>query len=263
MDTLRRMPRATWAALVALGLVVTTAVVVFAWKPAPRHTVPLSAPTTTSTQAAIPSQPTPTQPSSAAMDTLSQDLHGLREVHLVDVVTPPPVITGVVATQPDLYAGEFVRRLLTQQYDSPRADLLAWVQAESAQTSEPLVVGLVPSELRDRMAVYSVTYASTGAASPIPSAAEWEALGQKDSSTTVQVERVREPVPWANAVQAGRITDPGCTAREVVATITRHQGDSVEKTSVSLSLVLEGPPSRATWGFVKLVQFTAIPMGAS
>ncbi len=76
------------------------------------------------------------------------------------VVAPAPDtarISGETATQPDLYAAEFVRRLLTQRYDQPRAAHLAWVQAESAPTTEPLVVGLVPERLRDRLAVYSVT----------------------------------------------------------------------------------------------------------
>ena len=256
------MPRAAWAVLVALALVVTTAVAVFLWKPAPRHTE-ATTPTTASTKPSPPG-PTAAAPGSpVAGDALSRDLAGLRATRVVSSTTAPTAITGVVATQPDLYAGEFVRRLLTHDYVTPRDDLVAWVQAESAKTTEPLVIGLVPAELHHRVGVHSVTTGQDGSPPPIPTAADWSALAQKRSTTTVEVERVREPVPWANAVLAGRITDAGCTAREVAATVTRHTGDTVERFSVSVALNLEGPPSRSTWGFVKLVQFTSIPMGAS
>lgn len=262
MSAIRGMPRAAWAVLLAVALLVTTAVVLFTWEPSPRHTNPSATP---KSPAAAPteSQPTTTPGTAAAVDMLEQDLQGLRAVRLIGVANPPAPITGTAATQPDLYAGEFVRRLLTQEYVSPRNDFLAWVQADSAQSSEPLVVGLVPTELRDRLAIYSVTTSTDGGARPIPNPEEWAALAQSRSYTTVQVDRVREPVPWANAVLAGRISDPGCTAREVLATVTRHQGDSMEKASVAVTMVLEGPPSRSTWGFVKLVRYTSIPMGAS
>ena len=117
---------------------------------------------------------------------------------------PVDVIQGDDSQQPDLYAAAFVRRLLTQDYQTPRADLLAWVQAESAQTTEPLVVGLVPPELRDRLAVYSVTDAASGPA-PVPSEDEWRSLAARNATTTAVIDRVIEPQSWSNAVDAGRI----------------------------------------------------------
>jgi hypothetical protein len=76
-------------------------------------------------------------------------------------------ISGDLAQQPDLHAAEFVRRLLTQDYRQPRSEHLAWVQSESAQTSEPLVVDLVPRDLRPRLAVYSVSD-TTAQPAPVP-----------------------------------------------------------------------------------------------
>jgi hypothetical protein len=64
-------------------------------------------------------------------------------------------------------------RLLTQNYQQPRADLVSWVQAESASSTEPRVVGLVPENLRPKLAVYSVTESSDGSAVPVPSPAIW------------------------------------------------------------------------------------------
>jgi hypothetical protein len=172
-------------------------------------------------------------------------------------------ISGETATQPDLYAAEFVRRLLTQDYQKPRAEHLAWVQSEAASTTEPLVVGLVPAELRNRLAVFSVT-TGDGATAPIPSATEWEVLGQQHGFTTVTIGRVTEPLAWTNAVASGRITDPGISGREVAATTTRHthdaRGDHTTKFSVAMRLNLEGPPTRDTWGFVTAVTYTAIPL---
>jgi hypothetical protein len=172
-------------------------------------------------------------------------------------------ISGETATQPDLYAAEFVRRLLTQDYRKPRAQHLAWVQSEAASSTEPLVVGLVPAELRDRLAVFSVT-TRDGSTAPIPTAGEWDALGRQHGFTTVTIDRVTEPLAWTNAVASGRITDPGITGREVAATTTRHtrdaRGDHTSRFSVALRLNLEGPPTRDTWGFVTAVTYTAIPL---
>jgi len=173
---------------------------------------------------------------------------------------PVDVIQGDDSQQPDLYAAAFARRLLTQDYQTPRADLLAWVQAESAQSTEPLVVGLVPSELRDRFAVYSVTDATSGPA-PIPSEDDWRGLATRNAATTAVIDRVIEPQSWSNAVDAGRIQDPGVTARQVHATVTRSVGTDTTTYSVEVTINLEGPPSRAGWGFVTLLTYTSIPVG--
>jgi hypothetical protein len=79
-----------------------------------------------------------------------------------------PVISGQDRSQPDLYAAALVRGLLTQDYATPRADLLAWVQSQSAATAEPSVVGLVPKQLRPKLAVASVQEGFDGPG-PVPS----------------------------------------------------------------------------------------------
>jgi hypothetical protein len=194
-----------------------------------------------------------------------QDLQRLRAVAPVKANGAPRPISGDQAHQPDLYAAEFVRRLLTQDYRSPRQTHLAWVQAESAPTTEPLVVGLVPPELRDRLAVYSVSDGAEGPP-PVPTEQEWSQLAAAKSYTSVEVQQVTEPLAWTNAVADGRITDPGITGREVTALVTRHTfGSGVDHTqrfSVATAVNLEGPPVRATWGFVAAVTYTSIPIGA-
>ncbi len=175
-------------------------------------------------------------------------------------------ITGDATQQPDLYAAEFVRRLLTQDYRRPRIEHLSWVQAESAQTTEPLVVGLVPKDLRGRLAVYSVTEAA-GQAPAVSGAKEWLALGVQHGYTTVRIDRVEEPMAWSTAVSSGRISDPGVTGREVSATVTLHYlkaGRPASATSsVDMTLNLEGPPSRPSWGFVTAVTYSSLPVGAA
>jgi hypothetical protein len=183
----------------------------------------------------------------------------------VDLASLTPRISGELAQHPDLYAAEFVRRLLTQDFRSPRQAHLAWVQAESAQTTEPLVVGLVPPRLRDRLAVYSVTDRTDGAP-PVPTEQEWRQLAATRAVTTVEIQRVTEPFAWTSAVAAGRISDPGITGREVDALVTRHTpgthtGEDA-KFSVAITLNLEGPPVRAAWGFVTAATYNAIPIGA-
>ena len=135
------------------------------------------------------------------------------------------------------------------------------MQAESTQTLEPLVVGLVPTELRDRYALFSVTDA-TDSPAPVPSEQEWQGLGLQHAYTTVSIDRVEEPLAWTNAVASGRITDPGITGRDVSATVVRHitvDGKPGTTTfSVALSLNLEGPPTRERWGFVAAISYTAI-----
>jgi hypothetical protein len=216
-------------------------------------------------------QPVVVAPSRTSSSTTGEDAGVERDLRRLRTVTPVAAssqtrrIGGDQAQQPDLYAAEFVRRLLAIDFRSPRAEHLAWVQAESARTAEPLVVGLVPEDLRDRLAVYSVTDTADGDA-PVPDEQEWRQLAATGTQTTVQIQRVSEPLAWTNAVADGRITDPGITGRQVAALVTRHtkgsDGDHVTKFSVALTLNLEGPPTRTTWGFVTLVTYTAIPVGA-
>jgi len=174
----------------------------------------------------------------------------------------PPEVTG----QPDLFARAFVTHLLTQDYRSPRADLLAWVQAHSSTSPEPLVMGLVPADLKDRWAVFSVTDSSAGLA-PVPSPAEWDRLARLDARTSVEVQRVSQPYAWTSAVASGRITDPGVTGREVTALVTLHTVEGgrphTTTTSVALSFNLEGPPTAARWGFVTLAAYSVAPLAAS
>ena len=160
--------------------------------------------------------------------------------------------------QPDLYAAAFVHELLTQDYRTSRDQLLAWVQSESAQSTEPLVVGLTPVELRDRMALSSVLNGINGFG-PVPSQSGWAELARRQGHTTVQIQRVIEPVPWASAVAGGQITDPGVTARQVDADVTLHTTDrgkvTAEHYSVALVVNLEGPPVRAGYGFVAAITY--------
>ncbi|GAA2501616.1 hypothetical protein [Terrabacter carboxydivorans] len=209
--------------------------------------------------------PPPSQAPAQQADPVVRDIVRLRAVSQVLPGTREPRITGDVTQQPDLYAAEFVRRLLTQDYRASRDAHVAWVQGESAQTTEPLVVGLVPKELRGRLAVFSVTE-SGGQGVPIPTANEWAALRVQNAYTTVRVQRVDEPLAWSTAVSSGRISDPGVTGREVAASVTLHyekQGRPVTATSsVAITLNLQGPPTRSTWGFVTAVTYSSLPTSA-
>jgi hypothetical protein len=186
-------------------------------------------------------------------------LRAAPEARAKEAVTEP--IDAESRSHPDLYAAEFARRLLTQDYRASREDLLGWVQAESALTSDPLVVGLVPKELRDKLAVFTVTDSVDGPA-PVPPAAEWDRLAAAGAFATARVQRVTEPLAWTNAVEAGRITDPGLTARVVSAEVSLHVPGRVEVFSVELSLEFAGPPVRDHWGFVGAVGYTSMPVGA-
>lgn len=183
----------------------------------------------------------------------------------MQAAAPPPAgatparIAGVATKQLDLYAAEFVRRLLTQRYDTPRDAQIRWVHSESGQTHDPSVVGLVPDKLRGRLATYSVTAGAPGD-NPIPDAATWARLGHVHAFTTVTVQNVEEPLAWTNAVADGNVQDPGLTAREVTATVTRHVGHEKSSYSVDLALNPEGPPSYSTWRFITLVTYTSIPL---
>jgi hypothetical protein len=92
-------------------------------------------------------------------------------------------------------------------------------------------------------------------------------LAALDGYTTVTDVRVSEPLAWSNAVDAGRITDPGVTARQVTATVTLHTTVSgrpqTSRYSVSLTADFEGPPSQPSWGFVNVVLYTSLKEGLS
>jgi hypothetical protein len=173
-----------------------------------------------------------------------------------------PPITGAAKAQPDLYARNFATRLLTQDYRTPRANLLAWVQAESVQSSEPRVVGLVPAALRPKLAVYSVTAAADGSAVPIPSQRDWAEWAARRAYTTVMIQNVVEPLKWSEAVASGELVDPGITAREVDALVVAHWTERgkprMSTHSVALSISLEGPPSRDGYGFVTSVTYQSV-----
>lgn len=254
----------TIAVIIAAMLVIGVVGVVLSRNgpPAARSASP-AAPTAESPSVTAP-PPVPTPAPRA--DPVVSDIDRLRAVSQVLHGTPEQRITGNVTQQPDLYAAEFVRRLLTQDYRASRDEHVAWVQGESAQTTEPLVVGLVPKELRSRLAVFSVTDSAAQAA-PIPTANQWAALGVQNAYTTVRVQRVEEPMAWSTAVSSGRISDPGVTGREVSAAVTLHyekQGRPVTTTSsVAMTLNLQGPPTRGTWGFVTAVTYSSLPTSAS
>lgn len=184
----------------------------------------------------------------------------------VTPTTGPNDLPTDALAQPDLFARVFITRLLTQDYRRPRDELLGWVQSHSAQSAEPLVVGLIPPGLRARWAVYSVTDTGSGPA-PIPTASEWDRLHRAGAHTTVQVQSVTQPYAWTSAVAAGRVTDPGVTGRQVTAHVTLHgvaNGTAYTTvTSVALSFNLEGPPARGQWGFVTLAAYTVVPVGQS
>jgi len=99
---------------------------------------------------------------------------------------------------------------------------------------------------------------------PIPVTDEWARLAQLQGYTTVEVQRVSEPMAWSSAVSSGRITDAGVTGREVTAMVTLHIVQDgrprVSVSSVALTLNLEGPPARPDWGFVTAVTYTQIPV---
>ena len=135
------------------------------------------------------------------------------------------------------------------------------MQSESARSTEPSVVGLTPPALRDKMAVASLVDDSDGPA-PIPSQRQWTRLAQRGGHTTVTVRRVITPPTWTAAVAAGKLTDPGVTAREVDADVTlhtTHAGQAASRTySVALTMNLEGPPARDGYGFVTAVTYRVV-----
>ena len=197
---------------------------------------------------------------------LEQSINRMRTVTPVHPATSDSyaAVSAEARQQPDLYAAAFVRQLLTQDYRTDREQLLAWVQSESAQSTDPLVVGLTPVDLRGRMAVASVQDGVNGPA-PVPSQSDWADLARRQGHTTVQIQRVIEPEPWASSVASGQITDPGVTARQVDADVTLHtnvHGKVIaEHFSVALVVNLEGPPVLGEYGFVTAITYSVAAVG--
>jgi hypothetical protein len=197
---------------------------------------------------------------------LDQSITRMREVASVSGATSPryPAVSVEARQQPDLYAAAFVSELLTQDYRTSRDDLMAWVQSESAQSTDPLVVGLTPVDLRARMAVASIQEGVNGLP-PVPSQEDWADLASRQGRTTVQIQRVTEPVSWASAVAKGQITDPGVTARQVDAEVTLHTTDegkaAAARFSVALVINLQGPPVRDGYGFVAAITYNVVAVG--
>lgn len=241
-------------------------VVLIGWLSLANHTNRSSTQATPSRYSRPASHPGPS--SSEPIRSSTGDSALARDIAALNADSPPlpgdvpAQIKGISSKQPDLYAAEFVRRLLTQHYDTSRDDQIRWVQTESGQTRDPAVVGLVPPNLRSRLASYSVTAGAPGD-NPIPDAATWSRLGRVHAFTTVTIRSVDEPLAWTEAVTDGKVQDPGLTAREVAATVTRHLGHETYSYSVDLALNLEGPPSYPSWRFVTVVTYTSIPLGPS
>ena len=223
---------------------------------------PRAAPQQSAPDARVPSA-VPNLRDSTTDVALQEGLARIASTPRYEAKSTTPRITGAATEQADLYATEFVRRLLSRDYTKvTRGSHLAWVQAESAATTEPLVIGLVPESARDRFAVWSVTDATAGPA-PVPSQTEWAQLATQHTVDVAEVERVQQPTVWTNAVASGRITDPGVTAREVSAMVTRTSAAGTQRFSVAVSLNLEGPPVRTAYGVVGVITFTSIPVGPS
>ena len=260
--------RRKWAlgatVLVMLALVAVAVIVNGHRSPtsAGRSAVQGSSPTVVTT----PSPSGPRSLTSAQQSELEQSISRMREVSPVTAGTSPqyPAVSPEARAQPDLYAAAFAGQLLTQDYRTSRDQLLAWVQSESAQSTEPLVVGLTPVDLRGRMAVASVQDGVHGF-SPVPSQADWTELARRQGHTTVEIQRVTEPVSWATAVAKGQITDPGVTARQVDAEVTLHAIDHGKPTavrySVALVVNLEGPPVRDGYSFVAAITYNVVRVG--
>ena len=204
---------------------------------------------------------------SAQQRDLEPSINRMRALAAVEPATSPqyPAVSGQARQQPYLYAAAFAGELLTQDYrTSGRQELLAWVQSESAQSTDPLVVGLTPAGLRSRMAVASVQDGVNGLA-PVPSQSDWANLAGRQGHTSVQVQHVSEPVSCASAVANAQITDPGVTARQVDADVTLQTTDqgktTLQRFSVSLVVNLEGPPVRDGYGFVAAITYNVAAIG--
>ena len=260
--------RRKWAvgmtALVLLSLIVVAVIVT--GHPSPTSAGHLTVEGASPTGATTPSPSSPGSLGAQQQSELEQSINRMRAVHPVDPTTSAryAAVNAKARQQPDLYAAAFVRQLLTQDYRTDREQLLAWVQSESAQSTDLLVVGLTPVDLRGRMAVASVQDGVNGPA-PVPSQSDWANLAGRQGHTTVQIQRVIEPVPWASAVAKGQITDPGVTARQVDADVTLHtnvHGKVIaEHFSVALVVNVEGPPVLGGYGFVTAITYNVAAVG--
>lgn len=266
MNPLTRISvRTRWllGATVFVLLTFAAVAVVVTGRGSPTSASPLAVEKSDPRVAASPSASNPGSLTSEQQLELEQSIGRMRDVVPVDAATSPqyPAVDAEARQQPDLYAAAFVRQLLTQDYRTSRELLLAWVQSESAQSTEPLVVGLTPVELRNRMAVASVQDGVNGP-SPVPSQSDWENLARRQGHTTVLVQRVTEPVSWATAVAKGQITDAGATARQVDAEVTLQTTDHgkavTERYSVALVVNLGGPPARDGYGFVAAITYHVV-----
>ena len=254
--------RRTWALGAGVLLVPLVAVAVIA----AGH----SSPASTGHSPTGSSRPTASLPGASSLTVeqqtaLQQSLTQMRAEVPVAPTTSAlyPAVSSQARLQPDLYAAAFTAELLTQDYRTSRDGLLAWVQSESAQSTEPLVVGLTPVGLRGRLALWSVQD-DTGSPAIVPNQAVWAALAARQGYTTVRIQKVTEPASWADAVAGGQITDPGVTAREVDAEVTLHTTDNGQPvtaaSSVALTIQLEGPPARGGYGFVVAVIYAVAPV---
>ena len=261
--------RRKWA-LGATGVLILVFVAVWIIASGQRSTTASGTPTVGGARATGMAAQPPSGPGSLTLEQqrdLEQSIKAMRALAAVEPATSPqyPAVSGQARQQPDLYAAAFAGELLTQDYrTSSRQELLAWVQSESAQSTDPLVVGLTPVDLRSRMAVASVQDGINGLA-PVPSQSDWAKLAGRHGHTTVQIQHVSEPVNWASAVANGQITDPGVTARQVDAEVTlqtTNQGKTTrQRFSVSLVINLEGPPARNGYGFVAAITYNVAVMG--
>lgn len=207
-------------------------------------------------------------PASGAASTLGSDLARLNTTPDVNASASSayPAIGDALRLQPDLYASAFATELLTQDYRTDREALLAWVQFESTPCNEPLVIGLVPPTLRPKLAVFTVSDTTDGSEPPIPSAADWAIWRAHAGRTTAKVTHVTEPATWADAVAAGRITDPGVAARDVDAIVTTQWTEAghvrTAKRMVTVGLTLEQRPDGRGYGFVNVATYTTNPIGS-
>lgn len=230
-------------------------------KQSSRATPPTSGRLTAS--AALPSS---TPPSNGA--TLAGEIARLGAAPDVAPATSKsyPPVPETARQQPELYASAFATELLTQDFRRSRDELLAWVQSEATPCAEPLVVGLVPPGLRPKLAVWTVTDTTDGSEPPIPSADDWAVWQSRSGRVSVQVQRVDEPAEWQDAVRTGRITEPGVTARDVDAVVTTQwvqDGHTKSaRRSVSLGLTLNLRPDGTGFGFVDIVTYRSVEMGA-
>jgi len=246
-------------ALVVLSLVVT--VVIVGGHSSPTSTGHSATGGWSPTASATPSLPGANSLTAEQQTGLRQSLARMRaQIPVIPSTSARyPAVSSQARQQPDLYAAAFTADLLTQDYRTSRDQLLAWVQSESAQSTEPLVVGLTPVELRGRLALWSVQD-DTGSPAIVPNQSVWASLAARQGYTTVQIQKVTEPVSWAEAVSGGQINDPGVTAREVDAEVTLHTTDNGQATtaasSVALTIQFEGPPVRDGYGFVVAVIYT-------